>query len=276
MIKRGFHMKVKGYSYVTSIALISIIPFLWVVMLSLKSNEEILNNPLSLPSQFIFAGYGNALEIAPLGQYLINSVIIAVISTLLNVLISSMAAYTTTRFQFRLKKPIVVIMSISLLLPITALIMPVYSIIRFLGLYDTKTALILVYTALDLPMSFFILRAFFLTIPKELEEAAYIDGASFLQCYRRVILPLTSPGMITAGILHFIFCWNEFLYALTLTASHGARTVPLALNYFTSQFAFDYNAMFSAVVIMILPSIVIFILFQEKIIEGLTAGAVKG
>lgn len=269
-------MKIKGYSYVTSIALISIIPFLWVVMLSLKTNEEILNNPLALPSQLIFAGYGNALEIAPLGQYLINSVIIAVVSTVLNILISSMAAYTTTRFQFKLKKPIVVIMSISLLLPITALIMPVYSIIRFLGLYDTKMALILVYTALDLPMSFFILRAFFLTIPKELEEAAYIDGSSFLQCYGRIILPLTSPGMITAGILHFIFCWNEFLYALTLTASHQARTVPLALNYFTSQFAFDYNAMFSAVVIMILPSIVIFILFQEKIIEGLTAGAVKG
>lgn len=269
-------MKVKGYSYVTSIALISIIPFLWVVMLSLKSNEEILNNPLSLPSKLIFSGYGNALDIAPLGQYLLNSVIIAVISTVLNVLISSMAAYTTTRFNFKLKKPIVVIMSISLLLPITALIMPVYSIIRFLDLYDTKTALILVYTALDLPMSFFILRAFFLTIPKELEEASYIDGASFLQCYGRVILPLTSPGMITAGILHFIFCWNEFLYALTLTASHSARTVPLALNYFTSQFAFDYNAMFSAVVIMILPSIVVFIIFQEKIIEGLTAGAVKG
>lgn len=259
-----------------SIASISVIPFLWVIMLSLKSNEEILNNPLSLPSKLIFEGYGNALEIAPLGQYLLNSVIIAVVSTILNVLIASMASYATTRYQFKLKKPIVIMMSLALLLPITALIMPVYSIIRFLGLYDTKTALILVYTALDLPMSFFILRAFFLTIPKELEEAAFIDGSSFLQCYRRIILPLTSPGMITAGILHFIFCWNEFLYALSLTASHNARTVPLALNYFTSQFAFDYNAMFSAVVIIIFPSIMIFVIFQEKIIEGLTAGAVKG
>jgi raffinose/stachyose/melibiose transport system permease protein len=269
-------VSIKGFSYVTSIALISVIPFLWVLMLSMKTNDEILNSPLALPSHLVLAGYGNALDIAPLGQYMINSVIIAVVSTVINILISSMAAYATTRFDFKLKKPIVIIMSISLLLPITALIMPVYSIIRFLGLYDTKLALILVYTALDLPMSYFILRAFFLTIPKELEEAAFIDGASFLQCYRRIILPLTSPGMITAGILHFIFCWNEFLYALTLTASHSARTVPLALNYFTSQFAFDYNAMFSAVVMMIVPSILIFIVFQEKIIEGMTAGAVKG
>ncbi|MBR0596512.1 carbohydrate ABC transporter permease [Sinanaerobacter chloroacetimidivorans] len=269
-------MKVKGYTYVTSIALISVIPFLWVIMLSLKANGEILNNPLSLPSEIVLEGYGNALKIAPLGQYLVNSVIIATVSTFLNIIISSMAAYATTRFEFKLKTPIVFMMSIALLLPITALIMPVYSIISFLGLYDTKLGLILVYTALDLPMSFFILRAFFLTIPKELEEAAFIDGSTFLQCYQRVILPLTSPGMITAGILHFIFCWNEFLYALTLTASHSARTVPLALNYFTSQFAFDYNAMFSAVVIIIFPSILIFVIFQEKIIEGLTAGAVKG
>jgi raffinose/stachyose/melibiose transport system permease protein len=269
-------MKTKGYPFIICITLISIIPFLWVVLLSMKSNAEILNDPLGLPQKIILDGFGNALRIAPLGQYLWNSVAIAIGSTIVNVLIASMAAYATTRFEFRMKKPVVILMSISLLLPITALIMPVYSIVRFAGLYDTKLALILVYTALDLPMSFFILRAFYLTLPKELEEAAFIDGSSFLQCYRRIILPLTSPGMITAGILHFIFCWNEFLYALTLTASHSARTVPLALNYFTSQFAFDYNAMFSAVIIIILPSIVIFIIFQEKIIEGLTAGAVKG
>lgn len=269
-------MKIKGYTYVTSIALISVIPFLWVVMLSLKSNAEILNNPLALPTKLIFAGYGNALEIAPLGKYLLNSVIIATLSTALNIFIAGMAAYATTRFEFKLKSLIVVLMSVALLLPVTALIMPIYSLINTMGLYDTKIGLILVYTALDLPMSYFILRAFFLTIPKELEEAAAIDGSTFLQCYGRVILPLTSPGMITAGILHFIFCWNEFLYALSLTSTHNARTVPLALNYFTSQFAFDYNAMFSAVVIMIFPSILIFIIFQEKIIEGLTAGSVKG
>ena len=269
-------MKIRSYTYIASIAFISIIPFLWVILLSLKTNSEILNAPLAFPSKPVFEGYANALKIAPLGKYLLNSLIIASGSTLLNVIISSMAAYATTRFDFKLKKAIVVIMSISLLLPITALIMPVYSIVRFLDIYDTKLALILVYTALDLPMSFFILRAFFLTIPKALEEAAFIDGASFLQCYRRIIMPLTTPGMITAGILHFIFCWNEFLYALTLTASHSARTVPLALNYFTSQFAFDYNAMFSAVVIIIFPSVIIFIIFQEKIIEGLTAGSVKG
>ncbi len=269
-------LKYTGYLYVILITLVSIIPFLWVVMLSVKTNGEIMNNPLAFPTELTFSGYLNALRIAPLGQYLLNSVLIASASTVVNVTVASMAAYATTRYDFKGKNLVTLIMSISLLLPITALIMPIYSIIRGMGLYDTKVALILVYTALDLPMSYFILRGFYMTIPKELEEAAVIDGASFFQCYRQIIAPITKPGVITAGILHFIFCWNEFLYALTLTASHSARTVPLALNYFTSQFAFDYNALFSAVVIVVLPSIVIFMIFQEKIIEGLTAGSVKG
>lgn len=265
-----------SYIYALLLTLISVLPFLWVLMLSVKTNGEIMNDPLGLPSALTFSGYVNALEIAPLGRYLMNSIFIAVASTLLNIIVASMGAYATTRFDFKGKNMVTVIMSIALLLPITALIMPIYSIIRGLGLYDTKLALIFVYTALDLPMSYFILRGYYMTIPKELEEAAVIDGASFFQCYWKIIAPITKPGLITAGILHFIFCWNEFLYALTLTASHHARTVPLALNYFTSQFAFDYNALFSAVVIVVMPSILIFIIFQEKIIEGLTAGSVKG
>jgi len=268
--------KYTGVAYATLIGLVSLAPFLWVLMLSLKTNAEIINSPLGLPTTLDFSGYVNALRIAPLGQYLFNSVLIAGLSTAVNVLVASMAAYATTRFSFRGRQVVDLAMSISLLLPVTALIMPIYSIVRGLGIYDSKLALILVYTALDLPMSYFILKGFYMTIPKELEEAAFIDGAGFLQCFTRVIAPITRPGMITAGILHFIFCWNEFLYALTLTTSHSSRTVPLALNYFTSQFAFDYTALFAAVVIVVAPSILIFVVFQEKIIEGLTAGSVKG
>jgi raffinose/stachyose/melibiose transport system permease protein len=163
-----------------------------------------------------------------------------------------------------------------ILVPLNALIIPYFAIINYLNLYDTRIGLILVYCAVGLPVSIYILTEFFKSIPKEIEEAAVVDGCNFLQRYIKIMLPLSVPGLMTAGTFQFILCWNEFIYAMLLTSSKNIRTIQFGISYFTNEFFSDYVSMFAAIVISILPSITVFILFQEKVISGLTAGAVKG
>jgi raffinose/stachyose/melibiose transport system permease protein len=136
--------------------------------------------------------------------------------------------------------------------------------------------LVLVYTAIGIPITLFVLRSFFLTIPNEIEESAYIDGASFLRTFYSIVVPIARPGFATAAIIQFINCWNEFLFALTLTSSNENRTVPLVLNYFTSMFSYDYTALFAALTMITIPSIVMFVLLQEQVVSGLSSGSVKG
>ena len=258
------------------ISTIALVPIIWVVLSSFRSNIEILSSGLSLPTRINLRGYIAAFKLAPLHLFFFNSIIISVASTLGNVFILSMAAYVLARFHFRFRTTIIIVLSTSLMIPMTALMLPVYMVVQKLGLYDTRSGLWLVYTALGLPMSLLILRSYFLTIPKGLEEAAEIDGAGFFQTFIRIILPISQPGLASAAVLQFLLCWNEFIYALVLTSSLSSRTLPLSLSYFTSQFTFNYTAMFAAVTITILPSITIFAIFQEMVVSNMAAGALKG
>lgn len=255
---------------------ISVLPFIWILVSSFKTNAEILESALTLPSNWSFEGYINAFKLSPLHKFYINSLIISISSTLLNVFLVGMAAYVLARFEFKMKNGILLILSLSLLLPMTSLIHPVYMTIRKIGLYDTKIGLILVYTALGLPSSLYILRSYFLSIPKSIEEAAYVDGAGFFRTYVEIILPIAKPGLATAAVLQFLLSWNEFLYAVVLTNSQRNRTVPVALSYFTSQFSFNYTAMFAAIVMVSIPSIIAYVILQEQVVSSLTAGSVKG
>ncbi len=264
------------YAFLMIITVITLVPFIWVLISSFKTNKEILGSALSLPSSISFQGYIDAFETSPLLKYYFNSIVIALSGTFLNTFVVGMAAYVLARFDFRMKKVLFVAFSLSLLLPFTALILPTYMIVKTVGMYDTRTGLILVYMALGLPTSLYILRSYFLSIPKEIEEAAYIDGANFLQTYMTVILPIAKPGFATAAVLQFLLCWNEFLYALVLTNSSNVRTVPLAINYFLSQFSFDYRALFAALVIINIPSVLSFVVLQEHVVDSLAAGSVKG
>lgn len=229
-----------------------------------------------MPVHWNLSGYINAFKLSPLHIYYANSIIVAVISTLLNVFLVGMASYVIARFDFRLKKPILLILSLSLFLPMTSLIHPVYMTIRKMGLYDTKSGLILVYAALGLPTTLYLMQSYFLSIPKELEEAAYIDGAGFFRTFIQIIIPVAKSGFATAAVLQFLLAWNEFMYAIVLTNSKGNRTIPVALSYFTSQFSFNYTSMFAAIIMVSLPSIVLFALMQEQVVSSLTAGSVKG
>ena len=256
--------------------LISIGPLIWIVMSSFKTNREILSSAFSLPSSIGLSGYEAALDIAPIFQFYGNSILISALSTILNVVVVSMAAYVLARHKFRGNTFTTLLLSVSLLIPTAALLMPIYRIMTTIGLFDTRIGLILVYAALGLPTSLFIFKSYFQSIPKELEEAAYIDGAGFFRTFFVIMFPLAKPGLATGAILQFLTSWNEFMFALILTKSTEVRTLPLALNYFTSQFSFNYTALFAALTMVILPSIIIYILLQEQITSSMVEGSVKG
>jgi len=261
---------------IISFVLYAVFPFLWLVLASLKTNAELLDDPFALPAVFQFKNYTDAMEAAGLGQLIINSLVISTSATFLNILFSSMCAFAIARHTFWGKNVLFLMITAGILVPLNALIIPYFAIINFLNLYDTRLGLVLVYCAVGLPVSTFILTEFFKSIPKEIEEASFLDGCNFLSRYFKIMLPLAIPGLATAGTFQFILCWNEFIYAMLLTSSTEIRTIQFGISYFTNQFFSDYVGMFAAVVISILPSITVFILFQERVITGLTAGSVKG
>lgn len=264
------------YLFMGLCSLVALFPIVWVIMSSFKTNAEILSSGIGLPSSLNPDGYIAALTISPILKYFANSVVITVITTVLNVLFLAMAAYVFARSRFRGKNLLYFILSLSLVVPTTALLQPVYSVVNTMGLYDTKMGLILVYTAINMPMSLLILRGTFQSIPRALEEAAYLDGAGFLRTFFQIMLPCAKGGLTSAAVLTFLNSWNEFTFALMLTNGQDARTLPLSLSYFTAQFSFNYTAMFAAVTIAVIPSIVVFAVFQEQVVSSLTAGSVKG
>ena len=268
--------RVFSYLFMALCVLVALFPIVWVVLSSFKTNREILSNGLQLPSTFSFSGYKQALEMAPILKFFVNSLIVSFASTALNVFILAMAGYVFAKKKFRFKNLIFGILSLSMVIPSTALMSPVYTVITKLHLYDTKMALILVYTALNMPISLMILRSAFAAIPTELEEAAYIDGAGFFRTFWQVMMPCAKGGLASAAVLAFLGSWNEFTFALLLTSSTSTRTLPLSLSYFTSQFSFNYTAMFAAITIAVLPSIIVFSIFQEQVCSSLTASSVKG
>lgn len=262
--------------FLGSLILFSIGPLIWIVMSSFKSNKEILESAFLMPVKIGWEGYKAAFDLSPIFEFYGNSIFIAVLSTILNIFVVSMAAYILARFQFMGKNFITLLLASSLLIPVSSLLMPIYRIMTKVGLYDTKTSLIIVYAALGLPTSLFVLKSYIQGIPKELEESAYLEGASFSKAYFAIIFPIAKSGIAASAILQFLTSWNEFMFALVLTKSNSARTLPLALSYFTSQFSFNYTAMFAALTMVILPSIIIFTILQEQITGSMVEGSVKG
>ncbi|MEY2193871.1 carbohydrate ABC transporter permease [Neobacillus sp. BF23-41] len=264
------------YIFLAAITFISILPIFWVLISSFKTTQEITSTPLSLPTSLSFDGYITAIKVSPIFQYYGNSIVVSIASTIFNLIFMGMAAYVFARVKSKVINFLLAVMSITLFIPITSMMQSIYSVVEFIGLYDTKTGLVLVYTAIGIPITLFVLRSFFLTIPNEIEESAYIDGASFLRTFYSIVVPIARPGFATAAIIQFINCWNEFLFALTLTSSNENRTVPLVLNYFTSMFSYDYTALFAALTMITIPSILMFVLLQEQVVSGLSSGSVKG
>ena len=264
------------YGIMGFVVLISVFPLVWVLMSSFKTNLEILDSAFSIPKTPSFIGYSIALETAAIPMRFLTSMLVASFTTAIAVIIYAMASYVLARSKFRMKNAIFALLISTLLIPTNAMIQPIYTIVRALGLYDTKGALILVYTAFAMPMCLFLLRSYFISIPTEIEESAYIEGASFFQTFWRIMLPLARPAVASAAVMTFISAWNELLYALLLISTDSNRTMPLTMKYFTSMFSFNYTPMFAALVLCIAPTVILYVLLQEQIMQSVIVGSVKG
>jgi raffinose/stachyose/melibiose transport system permease protein len=256
--------------------LYTLVPMLWLVVSSLKTNTELMGDPFSLPAKWQIQNYINAFQVSGLATLFMNSIIISLCATLLNIIVAAMASYSIARFNFKGKEAIFNTFTVGILVPINALMVPYFLVVNKIGVYNTRLGLILVYAAVGLPLSISIVRGFMNSIPGELEEAGIVDGCNFFQRFMKIVLPMSRTGLVTAATFQFIYCWNEFIYAMLLTTSQEVRTVQIGIRYFTNQFTTDYVSMYAAIIISIIPSILGYIMFQDKIISGLTAGAVKG
>lgn len=257
-------------------AVYTLFPLLWLLITSLKTNAEYFNDPFSFPAVPQFQNYINAFSQANLGQMIWNSVTVAVTATAANVFVAAMASYAISRFDFKGKEIFFTIFSAGVMVPLNALMVPYFTIFSRIGLLDSMNALRILYTAIGLPIAVIIIRGFMDSLPREIEEAAYIDGCGFFGRFFRIILPLSKTGLITAATFQFITCWNEFVYANLLTSSPQNKTIQIGIRYFTNQFTTDYVSMYAAIIIAIVPSVLGYALFQKQIISGMTSGAVKG
>ncbi|GHV94562.1 sugar ABC transporter permease [Spirochaetia bacterium] len=275
--KKAYNIPGQVFTYlVLALAVtIALLPILWVFLSSFKTNAEFFSGRF-FPSKFSLIGYRAALKTAPIIKYFFNSVITATISMILNVNMVTMAAYIFARAKFKLSNTLYYIIMLAMVLPATAMMLPVYLQVSRIGLLNTRPGLILVYSCLGMPLTLMIMRSFFTGIPREMEESAAVDGADFIRTYFQVVLPLVKPGLATCMILRFLDYWNEFTYALLLTTSPDIRTLPLSLGYFVSAFSFNYTALFAAIAIAALPSLLIFALFSEQVVSSMTIGSVKG
>ena len=259
------------------VLLYALIPVLWIASLSFKPPADIGDGKF-IPETFTWDNYDQIFSTNLFNASLVNSIGIATISTLISIVLASMAAYALSRLNFAGKGLILSGALAIAMFPAISIIGPLFDMWRSLGLFDTWAGLIIPYLTFTLPLAIYTLSAFFREIPWELEQAARVDGATPFQAFRKVIVPLAAPGVFTSAILVFIFAWNDFIFANTLTSTENARTVPAALAFFTggSQFEDPTGAISAAAIVVTIPIIIMVLIFQRRIVAGLTAGAVKG
>jgi multiple sugar transport system permease protein len=276
-MERNTYRQILLWVGVAAIVVFCLFPFYWLINTSLKTGPA-LSEAALLPPEPTLDNYTSIFEDSNFTMALRNSAIIAGSVTILSLVIGSFAGYALARLHLPKKFLILaILLSISTFPPI-AIAAPVFELWTDIGLYNTYLGLILPSLAFGLPLTVYILASFFRDIPKELEEAALVDGATRFQAFRKIVVPLGAPGVVTAGLLVFIFVWNEFLFAITLTSTPERRPVPAAIAFFTGsqQFEIPLGTISAASVVVTVPLIILVLIFQRRIVAGLTAGAVKG
>jgi raffinose/stachyose/melibiose transport system permease protein len=264
------------YLIIAVFLVVAVFPLVWVALSAFRTNSEILSTAIALPKTINFNNFQKAFEGGHLFIAFKNSLIVTFFSIVLNAFLAFFVAYALNRFDFKLNSLITVFITLGILIPINAAMMPISVIMNRLHLNNSLVGLILLYTAFGLPISSLILKSFINSIPVELDKAAMVDGATHYQILAKVIFPLCPAGFSIVAIQQFILSWNEFLFAMILISSEGNRTLQLAISYFVGKYFSNYGAMFAAILFAIIPAIVVFALLQEKVIKGLTAGALKG
>ncbi|NUW39095.1 carbohydrate ABC transporter permease [Nonomuraea rhodomycinica] len=259
------------------VVLYAMVPVLWIASLSFKDPSTFTDGSF-VPRKWTLGNYAGIFTNADFVRGLVNSIGIGLISTFVAIVFGTMAAYAVARLSFPGKRLLIGVSLLIAMFPQISLVSPLFQIERALGLFNTWAGLILPYITFALPLTIYTLSAFFREIPWELEKAAKMDGATPFQAFWQVIVPLAAPGMVTTAILAFIFCWNDFLFAISLTSSDAARTAPATISFFTgsTQFEDPTGSISAAAVVITIPIVIFVLFFQRRIVAGLTSGAVKG
>jgi len=252
-------------------------PALWLLLTSLKTDNELQQTPITwLPHAPTIANYLRAFSQQPLLIFLFNSIAVALLSTVLTLFVSVLAAYALARLNLRGRDWISGSIIAVSTFPLVTLLVPLFETMRFLHLLNTYAALVLPYTVLSLPVCVLVLTSFFQDIPADLENAAMVDGYTRMGALVRVLLPLAAPGVFTAGILAFVNSWDEFLLALSFNSDPMLRTLPVGITLYQGEFAFPWPTISAALVVGLVPVVILMVLFQERVVSGLTAGGLKG
>jgi multiple sugar transport system permease protein len=255
----------------------SVAPYVWTIFTSLKTERELYQVPITYaPRNPTAINYVHTFSQNPFGQFLANSAVVSIASTAVCLLIASLAAYAFARLRFRGSGPLLTGVLVIAMIPLITVIVPLYVLVRGFGLLNSYPGLMAPYVTWSLPVAIFILTAFFRDIPRDLEEAALIDGCSRVGTLFRVIAPLAAPGLATAGIIVFVNTWNELLVALTLTSTPEMRTITVGIALFRGEFSFPWGVISAAVMLATIPIVTLILAGQRLVIRGLTAGAVKG
>lgn len=268
--------KVILYAIMALIGIVQIFPLIWLFDYSLlKSGDFFGNAILQIPNPPQWDNYISAFTQGKVLPYFINSALVTFVSVVLTAIVSVLLAYAITRMKWRLSALVANIMLIGMMIPIHATLLPNFIIFHKIDLLNSYWALILPYTAFNIPISMFIITGFMQTIPRSIEEAAVIDGSSIFGILRHIIFPLTKPAIATISVVNFINCWNEFIMAYTFITADKYKTLPFSIIQFTGQYSSNYGAQFAVMSLIAIPSIIIYLIFTDEINKGLMAGSIK-
>ncbi len=276
LLRRGWLSATVSYTYLTILAIIAVFPLAWIIMSSLKGKGEIASNPtMFFPQEISFENYRIVFEEMGFGSNVLNSIMIAGGTTIIAITISCLGAYGIVRFMPRFGNAITRVLITTYMFPAILLAVPYSIIMGKLGMVNNRLGLIIVYMTFSVPYAVWLLVGFFKTVPLEIEEAARVDGASKMQTFTKVVMPIVAPGVVAVAIYTFINAWNEFLYSLILMNSSSKMTAAVALKSLEGQEVLDWGVMMAASAVVVVPSVLFFMMIQKKIAGGLAQGSVK-
>ncbi len=257
--------------------LIVLFPIFWMISTSLKTRPETFNTPPNwIPNKITFKAYIEMWTMKNFSKYFINTLIVSISATILSLFLSIPASYGFARFKFKGSRTLISMILLTQMLPLVILITPYFILMRYLGLLNTHIALILAYTSFSLPFSTWMLRGFFASIPKEIDEAAMVDGCSRLQAVFKVVIPLAVPGIGATALFAFLLAWNHYIFALSLALGNDMYTISVGLGSMMGEFRIAWNQLMAASLISTIPSIVLYMFLEQYFVQGLTGGAIKG
>ena len=264
------------YGFLIFLALVYILPLLWVVITSLKDDKVIMTSPWAMPDHLMFENYSYAWTMGNLGKATLNSFIVCTITLLVSLIVGSMAAFAIARLRFKLSKLMLTYFMIGMMIPIHCVLIPLFIQFSSWKLTNSLVGLIIPYVTFSLPITIYIMVGFFEGIPNELFEAAVIDGCSVPRMFTVIALPMARTGFMVTGLMSFISNWNELLLAMVFISKEAFKTLPVSLTKFVGPYHTNYTQMFAGIVIAVIPTSIVYCIFANQIVEGLTAGAVKG